>query len=194
VDRAANRLMLGQGRGSGGQGRAPEPRYLTVGRVVGVHGVRGELKVKILTDDPHRFGLLDRVFVGPEGQEPVPWLLAGYRLHTGRALLKLGGCDDRATAETLRGYLIQVPLEEAIPLEEGEYFEHQILGLGVWTASGEYLGEVVEIIYTGANDVYVAHNATPGRHEILIPAIEDVVLEVDVKAGRLVVEPPDGLL
>jgi 16S rRNA processing protein RimM len=192
VNHAARRLTTEQGRGSGGQRGAPEPRYLTVGQVVGAHGISGELKVKILTDDPHRFRLLDRVYVGLEEQEPVPRPLAGYRLHKGFALLKLGGCDDRATAQSLRGNLIQVPLEEAIPLEEGEYFEYQILGLDVWTPSGEHLGQLVEILYTGANDVYVVQRAASGS-EILIPAIEDVILEIDLEAGRLVVEPPEGL-
>jgi 16S rRNA processing protein RimM len=167
---------------------------LAIGRVAGVHGLRGELKVKILTDDPHRFGLLDRVLVGLEGGEPVPWPLEGYRLHKGRALLKLGNCDDRATAETLRGHFIQVPLEEALPLEEGQYFEHQVVGLDVWTVDGEHLGEVVEIVYTGANEVYVIRRAGPGRREILIPAIEEVVLEVDLEGGRLIVELLEGLL
>jgi 16S rRNA processing protein RimM len=105
----------------------------------------------------------------------------------------LAGCDDRAVAETLRTYLIQVPLEEAIPLEEDEYFEHQILGLEVWTAAGELLGEVAEILYTGANEVYVVRGHSP-RREILVPAIEDVVQVVDLEAGKLVVELPEGLL
>jgi 16S rRNA processing protein RimM len=124
----------------------------------------------------------------------VPWLLEGYRLHKGRALLQLEGCEDRATAETLRGYLVQVPREEAIPLEEGEYFEHQILGLAVWTRAGECLGIVEEIIFTGANEVYVVRDSAPDRREILIPAIQDVVLEVDLAAGRLVVDLPVGLV
>lgn len=178
---------------SGERKRPPEPRFLAVGQIVGVHGVRGELKVDLLTEDPHRFRLLKRVFLGLEGEEPVPWPLMGYRLHKGRALLKLANCDDRTAAETLRGYLVLVPREEAIPLEEGEYFEHQILGLEVWTPVGEHLGKVVEILYTGANDVYVVHSAGPARHEILIPAIEEVVLEFDLDGGRLVVELPEGL-
>ena len=183
-----------QKRGSGEQGRAPEPRFLAIGRVVGIHGVRGELKVEILTDDPHRFGLLQQVLVGLEDQEPVPWILEGYRLHKGHALLKLQGCDDRTAAEALRGYYIQVHFEDALPLEEDEYFEHQIVGLQVWTAAGELLGEVAEILYTGANDVYVVRGGSPGRRDILIPAIEDVVLKVDLDGGRLVVELPEGLL
>ena len=180
-------------QGSGAQRRAPEPRFLGIGRVVGVHGLRGELRVEILTEDPHRFGLLEQVFVGLEDEDPVPWPLEGYRLHKGRALLKLGNCDDRTTAETLRGVLIQVPLEEALPLEEGQYFEHQVIGLDVWTADGEYLGEVAEILYTGANEVYVIGSTGPEGRELLIPATEEVVLEVDLEGGRLVVELLEGL-
>lgn len=187
------RLTTGQGGGSGGQGRAPEPRYLAVGLVIGAHGVRGELKVEILTEDPRRFRLLRRVFLGPEGQEPAPWPLKSYRMHKGRLLLQLEGCDNRTIAESMRGYLVQVPLEEAIPLNEGEYYEHQILGLDVWTEAGEYLGQVVEILYTGANDVYVIQDPESRRPEILIPAIQDVVLAVDLAAGRLVVRPIEGL-
>jgi 16S rRNA processing protein RimM len=167
---------------------------LAVGLVVGAHGIRGELKVELLTDDPRRFGRLSRVYLGPEAAEPVPRPLKGYRLHKGRALLQIEGCNDRNSAETLRGYLVQVPIEEAISLNEGEYFEHQILGLEVWTASGECLGQIEEIIHTGANDVYVVGDVGPDRREILIPAIKDVVLEVSLEAGRLVVELPEGLI
>jgi 16S rRNA processing protein RimM len=164
-----------------------------VGLVIGAHGIRGEIKVDILTDDPHRFASLERVFVGAQDHEPVPWGLRGYRLHGGRALLSLEGCRDRNTAETFRGQLVQVPLEEAIPLDEGEYFEHQIEGLQVWTEAGEHLGEVVEIIFTGANQVYVVRGQSSKQKELLIPAIKDVVLEVDVEAGRMVVDLPEGL-
>jgi 16S rRNA processing protein RimM len=154
--------------------------------------VRGELKVKLLTDDPHRFGRLEQVYIGPEDTEPVPFSLVGYRLHKGQALLRIEGCGDRPAAEALRGHLVQVPFADAIPLEEGEYFEHQIIGLDVSTASGEYLGNVVDIIYTGANEVYVVQGAN--RRGILIPAVEDVVLEVDLEVGHLIVELPDGLV
>ncbi len=190
---AAKRRNSERERGSRGRGRPPEPRFLAVGHVVGVHGVRGELKVALLTEDPHRFRLLNRVFVGLEDEEPVPWTLEGYRLHKRHALLKLANCDDRSAAEALRGHLIQVPLEEAIPPQEGEYFEHQILGLSVQTPAGEHLGEVVEILYTGANDVYVVRSTDPDRGELLIPAIEEVVLEVNLDGGWLVVELLEGL-
>jgi 16S rRNA processing protein RimM len=171
----------------------PEPRYLVVGQIVGAHGVRGEVKVAILTDDPHRFGRLERVYVGEGEEEPAPWPLEGYRLHAGHALLKFEGCNDRDTAKSLQGTLVQVPLAAAIPLQDGEYFEHQILGLGVWSVEGEHLGEIAEIIYTGANDVYVIHSPGPEPRDILIPALEDVVLEIDLEARRMTAALPEGL-
>ena len=188
---AARRLTRGKDRGSGRQGRAPEPRYLAIGLVAGAHGIHGELKVEILTEEPARFGLLKTVHVGREGEDPQPRRLDAFRFHQSRVLLKIEGCEDRTTAEALRGALIQVPIEEALPLKDGEYYEHQVVGLAVWTAAGEPLGELVEILYTGANDVYVVRG--PDHKEILIPAITGVILEVDLEAGRLVVELPEGL-
>jgi 16S rRNA processing protein RimM len=163
---------------------------LAVAHVIGVHGIRGEVKAEILTEDPSRFRLLKRVFIGLEGEEPRAWGLKGHRLHRGRVLLKLEGCDDRDTAETLRGCLVLIPLDEAIPLAEGEYYEHQVVGLEAWTDGGESLGEVVQILYTGANDVYVVRNP---HGEILIPAIAGVIREVDLEGGRLMVHLPEGL-
>ena len=181
-------------QGSGEQGRASEPRFLVIGKVIGVHGVGGEMKVQIISEDPHRFGRLERVYAGLRDREPVPWVLERFRLHKRHALLKFAHCSDRDTANTFRGYLLHVPLEEAIPLEEGEYYEYQILDLEVWTVSDEHLGKVVEIIDTGANDVYVVHGTYPGHREILIPAIESVVLEIDLEGDRMVVKLPEGLL
>jgi len=172
---------------------------LAVGQIIGVHGIHGELKATILTDDPSRFELLSRVLVGPDGAEPVLYGLEGYRLHHKWILIKLEGVDDRNRAETLRGQLIQVPFEEAIPLAAGEYYEHQIVGLEVWTADGQNLGQVIEILYSPAHEIYVVRGADAtspkeGSREILIPAVAGVVLEVDLEAGRLLVELPEGLL
>jgi 16S rRNA processing protein RimM len=175
------------------QEEAPEPRFLAIGQIVGLHGVRGELKVEVLTDDPHRFGRLDEVFIGPDGEDAVAWPVSGYRLHKARVLLKLEGLDERTAAETFRGLLVQIPAEEVAPLEEDEYYEHQILGLEVWTRAGEYLGRIEEILYTGANEVYVVRDAKLDRGEILIPAIGDVVLAVDLEAGRMEIDLMEGL-
>ena len=181
------------------QRRAPEPRYLAVGQIIGVHGVHGEVKATILTDDPSRFDFLTHVFVGPDGAEPVAYGLEGYRLHQKWLLIKLEGVDDRNRAETLRGQLVQVSIEEAVPLAADEYYEHQIIGLEVWTTDGQDLGQVVEILYTRAHQVYVVQSADVqsaqgSRREILIPAVASVVREVNLETGRLLVELPEGLL
>ena len=167
---------------------AEGPRYLVVGRIVAPWGVRGEVKVEILTAFPYRFSGLKMVYLGPEYE---PCALRGFRLHKGFALLRLEGCSDRNAAERLRGQLIHVPVEEAVLLGEDEYYIYQIIGLEVWTGAGVRLGRVVEVLFTGANEVYVVKGE---RGEILIPAIEEVVKRVDLEAGRLLVEPLEGLL
>jgi len=174
--------------GSAPPPRLSEPRFLIVGRVLRPHGVRGELRVEILTDYPDRLSL-HRVFY--LGSEPTPYPVESIRFHRGAALIKLAGCDDRTTAETLRGQWVQIPIEDAVPLEGGEYYHFQVIGLEVVTTGGESLGRVAEVLDTGANDVYVVHGP---RGEVLIPAIEEVVRELDLEARRMIVEILPGLL
>lgn len=192
MDDAERRPASRSERGSGGRDRAPEPRFLTVGQVVGAHGVRGELKVEIMSDDPERFAGLQRVFLGADDEDPLACRVESTRLHGGYVLIKLEGCDDRTAALAQCDALLFVPLEEAIPLAEGEYYEHQIVGLEVWTPAGEFLGTVVDILYTGANEVYVVQDESTGR-QILLPAIEEVVQAIDLEAGRLVAHLMEGL-
>ncbi len=142
----------------------------------------------IETDFPERFEWLKRVYLG---EEATPFVLEGSRLHKRQTLLKLRGCDDREAAEKLRGRLVQIPIEEAMPLGEDEYYVYQIVGLDVCTTEGELLGKVSEVLFTGANDVYVVQGE---KGEMLIPAVEDVVLEVDLAGGRLTVELMEGLI
>jgi 16S rRNA processing protein RimM len=166
-----------------------EPRYLAVGRIARPWGVRGELKVEILTEDPARFEWLETVYVGPRF---TPYRLESSRQHLGAVLLKLAGCDDRNAAEALRGLVVQVPIKDALPLEEGEYWVHQILGLEVWTTEGELLGVVREVLETKANDVYVVQDRV-GR-QVLIPALKSVVLDINLEARRVLVALPEGLV
>ncbi|MBC7224398.1 MAG: 16S rRNA processing protein RimM [Anaerolineae bacterium] len=168
--------------------RRPEPKYLAIAQIVAPHGIRGEVRAVILTDFPERFALLETVYLGEEGRAVR---LEGYRFHRGQVLLKLEGCDTRSQAEELRQVLVQVPVSEAMPLPEGTYYVHQIVGLEAWTEEGQFLGEVTEVLETGANDVYVLQGGPYG--EILVPALESVVLEIDLEEGRMLVRLPPGL-
>jgi len=179
--------------GAQGGARTPEPRYLAVGRVLRPHGLRGELRVEIITDYPER--LRQHVFfylASPDSPEVVRrYPVEGVRQHKGVLLLKLGGCDDRDAAEGLRGMLVQVPLEDAVPLEEGEYYHFQLMGLRVETEDGQWLGQLVEVLSTGANDVYIVRGP---RGELLLPAVDDVVRELDLASKRMVVRLMRGML
>lgn len=176
-----------QEQGSGASKRRPEPRYLAIGRIVRPFGIRGELKVKLMTDYPEQLDRLRTVYVGPEA---VPWQIEGLRLHHGAALFKLVGCDDRTGADTLRGALVQITRKEAMPLETDEYYEHHIINLSVVERDGTYLGKITEIIHTGANEVIVVVGP---EGELLLPFIESVVLDIDLDADRITVHVLEGL-
>jgi 16S rRNA processing protein RimM len=169
----------------------PELRYLAIGRVVRAHGVKGEISVSILTDFPERFETTEWVYLGDEF-EATAHRLETYRWHKKNILLTLAGITDRNQAGRLKGQLVQVPIEEAMPLPEGSYYLYQLMGLQVITSGGNILGSVTDIIETGANDVYVIKKDS--QREILLPAIPDVVKSIDIEQGRMIVELIDGLI
>lgn len=169
--------------------QVPEPRYLAVGRVARPHGVRGELRVQVLTDHPERLASVEILYVGDKLR---PKKVMGVRQHQDVVLIRLDGYEDRTAAEELRGSVLYIAVEAAVPLDEDEYYEFQIEGLAVVTDEGELLGEIVEVFTApGANDVFVVHGPLG---ELLIPAIEDVVVELNPEAGRVVVHLLPGLL
>jgi 16S rRNA processing protein RimM len=174
------------GAGKSGR-RSRRPAHLVIGRILSPHGLQGEVEVEILTEFPERYSLLKTVLVG---EQHTPVVLEGHRMHRARILLKLAGCENRDDADELRGQLIYVPIDEAMPLEEDTYYLYEIVGLEVWTADGEYLGRVEEVIETGGNDVYVVKD---GEKETLIPALSGVVLNVDLDEGRMEVRLMKGL-
>jgi 16S rRNA processing protein RimM len=156
--------------------------------VLGAHGIRGELKCRIVTDFPaRRFRRGKTVVIA--GNDHV---IESARVQGMTVLLKLADIADRDTAAALRGSEIQIRVEDAVALPKGQYFWHQVIGLQVEDATThESLGEVTDILETGANDVYVVRG---GRGEILVPAIKDVVKKIDPAAGRMLIQPLPGLL
>jgi 16S rRNA processing protein RimM len=163
------------------------PDFLAVGRVLRPHGVRGELLLEALTDFPVHLAEVSTVYLG-EAAEPHP--LETARLHRGQLLIRLRDCADRAAADAFRGQLVQIRIEESAPPPPGAYYHHQIIGLAVVTEEGEALGAVTEILETGANDVYVVAGPTG---EILLPAIQTVIRQVDLEAKRMTVHLLEGL-
>ncbi len=173
--------------------QAPEPRYLLVGRVLKPHGIRGEVSVEIITAYPERLVQHTAFYLArPDSPDVVErYAVKSARFHKNVVLLKLAGCPDRNAAENLRDMWVQIPAEDAAPLEEGEFYLFQIVGAQVETDTGERLGYVVEVLETGANDVYVVHGP---RGEVLLPAIEDVVIAFNPETKHMVVRPLPGTL
>ena len=173
--------------------RTPEPHYLAIGRILRPHGVRGELRVGILTAYPERLGQYTDFYLAypgsPEAVRRYP--VEKLRRSKDALLLKLAGCDDRNAADKLRGMLVQIPIEEAVPLEEGEYYHFQLIGVRVEMENGEWLGQVTEVLETGANDVYVVRGPLG---EVLLPAVDEVILALDLELKRMVVRPLPGML
>lgn len=166
-----------------------EPRFLVIGEIAKPHGVRGEVVVIPHTDLPERFTWLDEIYIGDN--PPLPVALENIRFHKGRPLLKLAGYDNRDDVEVLRGQLLQIPEDQAIPLADNEYFLFQLLGLSVLTLEGDHLGTLVEIIETGANNVFVVQGP---QGEVLIPDIPQVISSIDFENKKMIVDPLPGLL
>jgi 16S rRNA processing protein RimM len=173
--------------------RKDPPPFLLLGRVLRPHGVRGELRVEIITAYPERVVEGRRVYLGTDPQEAntaEARRVTHARRHQQYLILELEGITDRNTAELYRDHYVMVALEDAVPLEEGEFYLFQVLGIDVYTDEGEYLGQVSDVIETGANDVYVVHGPSG---EVLLPDIEECILKVDIPEGRMTVHMMEGL-
>jgi len=177
-------------RGEAVSNESEQFRYLAIGRIVRAHGIRGEVSIEIMTDFPERFDTTEWVYLGNE-YEATPYPLDSYRWHKQNLLLSLGNITDRTAAEALRGQLVQVPFEEAMPLPEGHYYQFQLIGLNIVTTQGEPLGTLTDILETGANDVFVVNQ---NDRELLLPDIPDVVKSIDMAQNCIIVELLDGLI
>ena len=173
----------------GSVGDHTEPRFLVIGQIAKPHGVRGDVRVVLHTDLPERYTWLEEIYIGERDPRPVPVEYA--RFHKKWVLLKLVGYDDRNAVESLRGQLLQVREDQAIPLEEGEFFLFQLIGMSVISEDGDLLGELVKVIETGANNVFVVHGP---QGEILIPDTAEVVRDIDFEKNRISVHLLPGLL
>jgi 16S rRNA processing protein RimM len=158
---------------------------LTVGVIAGTHGVNGELKLKLLTDHPEHLPTIRSVYLG-ESDEPTA--VKGFRFQGDQGLIQLEGVDNPEDGKRLGGLKVRILGSDAAPLEEGEYFLFQLIGLTAETESGERLGVVSDLLETGAHDVLVIQ--PDSGDEILVPNHPEYVREVVPDEGRIVVVPP----
>jgi len=165
--------------------------FISIGRIVGTFSYDGTLKVYPMTDFPERFKKMKRVRLERAGkvqEYPVEWT----RPHKELYLLKLQGVDNMEKAGEFKHAQVVIDQDELMPLPEGEYYHFQLEGLKVIDDERGLLGEITEVLGTGANDVYVVK--TPQYGEVLIPAIGDVILGVDLAAGEMKVHLLPGLI
>lgn len=174
---------------------ASEKDLVTIGKIVGSHGIGGELRLLPLTDYPERFRRMKTLdLYRKNGKFQGTFTVEAIREHRGKGLLliRLAGVTDPEGAEALRECLIRIPSEERVDLPEGAYWIDDLLELEVVEAeTGRVLGRIFEVLETGSNDVYLVR--TPEGAEKALPAVREVVLEVDTEAGRITVRLPEGL-
>ncbi|MCA9936411.1 MAG: 16S rRNA processing protein RimM [Ardenticatenaceae bacterium] len=168
--------------------QSAEPRFLVIGQILKPHGVRGEVRVNPQTSQPERFDWLEIVYLGETNPQPVE--VESVRFHKNLILLKLVGYDSRDAVESLRGQWLQVAEEDALPLEEGEYYLYQLLNLEVYTEDGARLGVLVDVIETGANNVFVVRGS---GDDLLLPDTDEVIRDIDFENGRITAHLLPGL-
>ncbi len=164
---------------------------LTIGEIVAPFGLAGEMKVRLETDFPERFDHLRNVCVRRSPEQAEMYAVESARPHKGQILLRLRGVSTIEEAESLRNTFLQVRPQDAVRLPKNEYYIYDLIGCDVFTQDARPLGRLNSILRGGGNDVYVIGE---GKTEILLPAIKEVIREVDLTRRRIVVTPTPGLL
>ena len=167
-------------------------QFFHIGTITSPHGIRGEVRVFPTTDDPARFLDLKSVILKRnESESGEVKKIQGVRFQKNMVLLLLEGINDRNAAETLRKIELYVAREDAVPLGENEWFIADLIGMDVYTEDG-LLGKLTDVMQTGANDVYCVQSPVHG--EVLIPAIKQCIMNVNVEGGRMDVHLLPGLI
>ncbi len=167
---------------------------VVVGRIVGAHGIKGVLRVHPLTDFPERFLEMEELILERAGKPHRTFRVTDVSSHEGKGqfLFTVEGIDDRDAAESYRGWTVTVAPDERVELPEGEYWIDSLIGLDVVEAEGgAHLGRIEDVMPTGANDVYRVR--TPEGEVKLVPAIADVVREIDIEQGVVRIAMMEGL-
>jgi 16S rRNA processing protein RimM len=164
----------------------PAEPTVAVGRITKPHGLRGEVAVLVLSEVPERFAPGAVVYL----EDGSPLSVASARPHGSRLLVRFEEVGDRVSADAVRGRLLVVPQSELPELPEGSWWPHELEGSDVVTEDGRALGTLVDVVLNPANDLWVVRD---GDRELLVPAIRDVVVDVDVERKRVTVRAVPGL-
>lgn len=166
-------------------------QLLQVGIISSTHGVRGEVKVFPTTDDVKRFKKLKKVILDT-GREHLPLEVESVKFFKQFAIVKFKGIDNINDIEKYKGKSLLVDREHAVKLRKDEYFIADMIGLQVYTEDGEAFGVLKDVLETGANDVYIIDSSKHG--EVLIPAIKQCILDVDIEGGKMTIHIMEGLV
>ena len=166
--------------------------FVPVGGVARPHGIRGEFCIKSYADSPLLFGRVAALYLQDGNRTPKPYDVRAWREHKGLVLLTLDGIDDRDQAEALRGFTVLVREDDLPDLEEGEHYLYQMMGCRVVLEDSTEVGVLEQFFETGEQDTWVI--AAPDNKEILLPAVPEFVLDVDLDNEVITIDPPEGLL
>lgn len=172
-------------------------QFLQVGVITSTHGIRGEVKVFPTTDAPERFKKLKNVILDT-GKEQLDLEVQGVKFFKQYVIIKFKGIDNINDVEKYKGKSLFVPREDAVSLEEDEYYIADLIGMEVYVAEEETAGEaepfgvLKDVMETGANEVYVIDSEKYG--EVLVPAIKQCILDVDIKGGKMKIHLLEGLI
>lgn len=172
-----------------GSSSSGEPVFVIIGKFRKPHGIRGEIRMSVLTDFPDLIEKGQTVYVGDKYQA---YQIRSIRWHGGDMLVSLEELLDRTAVEIFRNVMVHMKSQDIPAPADGEFYTHQLVGIAVETDQGTHLGKLKEVIFTGANDVYLVE--PPEGKDILLPAIEEVILNIDLDEGRMLVHIIPGLL
>lgn len=159
-----------------------------IGIIGAPHGVRGEMHVRIVSDFPERVATLSHIYLGPEGERRR---LLGFRGGAQSTIIRVAGVTSREDAAQYRGMPLYMDIRDAKPLEPDENYWYELIDMQVFSPAGDLLGTLTDILETGANDVYVV--TQPDGKELLLPALKEVILNVDVPNKRMTAKPLEYL-
>jgi len=164
-----------------------------IGKVIAPHGVDGRVKVYPFSDFPERVHYLEDVHLELE-TERKKYIVEKTSIHGRFWLIKLQGIDTRVQAEKLRESNIVIPLQERVSLPEDAYYHDQLIGLEVYSTDGELLGHITDVVSNGGHDQLLLKRTGQEKKESFIPAVKEFVREIDLSAGIMIVNLPEGLL